>query len=124
MFILRLVPMSCILGTIFFLSHQPGDNLALPEVIGIDKIAHLIVYGILAYSMLWAFSPLIEKKSAFKLVLATVCFCTLYGISDEYHQSFIPGRFPSLIDVMADGLGALIISLYWLNRVGKIKSSL
>jgi len=122
--ILRIVPMICIMGTIFFLSHQPGDSLVLPDVIGIDKIAHLIVYGILAYSILWAFSPFLDKKSAVKLSLATIFFCILFGISDEYHQSFIPGRYPSLIDVIADGLGALPISLYWLNRASKIKSSL
>ncbi len=32
----------------------------------------------------------------------------LYGISDEFHQSFVPGRQPSWYDVLADGLGGLL----------------
>ena len=116
---LRIVPMICVMGTIFFLSHQPGNSLALPDIVNIDKVAHMTVYGILAYSMLWGLYPPGCRRSAQKLALATILFCILYGISDEYHQSFISGRYPSVYDVIADGLGALTVSLYWLKRVKK-----
>jgi VanZ family protein len=33
---------------------------------------------------------------------------TLYGVTDEVHQSFVPGRNPDWRDVVADGLGALL----------------
>ncbi|HSH41142.1 MAG TPA: VanZ family protein, partial [Arenicellales bacterium] len=32
----------------------------------------------------------------------------LYGISDEWHQSFVPGREPDVLDVLADGVGAAV----------------
>ena len=38
---------------------------------------------------------------------APVLFASLYGISDEVHQLFVPGRTFSIQDMMADGLGAL-----------------
>ncbi len=121
--LLRIVPMIFVMGAIFFLSHQTGSNVMLPEIVNIDKVAHMVVYGVLAYSMIWALYPSGCRRSAVNLVLATIFFCTLYGISDEYHQSFIPGRQPSLYDVVADGTGALIVSLCWLMWVRKKKSS-
>jgi len=37
----------------------------------------------------------------------------LYGISDEIHQYFVPFRYSSVMDVVADGLGASLgISIY------------
>ena len=115
--------MICVMGTIFFLSHQPGNSLVLPNIVNIDKVAHMTVYGILAYSMIWGLSPSCRRQSAYRLVLAAILFSILYGISDEYQQSFIPGRYPSVYDVIADGLGAVIVSLYWLMRVRKKKLS-
>ena len=43
--VLRIVPMIFVMGTIFFLSHQPGDQLSLPPLPGLDKLAHLAAYG-------------------------------------------------------------------------------
>jgi VanZ family protein len=48
-----------------------------------------------------------------------VLFCIIYGISDEFHQSFIPGRFPNIWDVLADGLGALRVVGWWRRREGE-----
>jgi VanZ family protein len=43
---------------------------------------------------------------------------SLYGASDELHQSFIPGRSPEIGDWVADTLGALIAVLLvaWLVK--------
>lgn len=121
--VLRLVPMFCVMGAISFLSHQPGDAFIMPPVIGLDKLVHMIVYGVLAFSMIWAFDSPDRNRSPAKLTLATIIFCTLYGVSDELHQQFVPGRYPSPWDVLADGLGALIVSLFWLRkRRGRLTS--
>jgi len=37
-----------------------------------------------------------------------VILCVLYGISDEYHQSFVPGRSPDLLDIRNDTIGAVL----------------
>ena len=112
----RLAPMFCIMGAIFFLSHQPGDTFIMPPIVGLDKLVHMIVYGVLAGTMIWAFNYPGTNYSPVKLALATIILCTLYGVSDELHQKFVPGRYPSPYDVVADGLGAVIVSLLWLRR--------
>ncbi len=47
-------------------------------------------------------TPMSEKRAALWAVLISV----LYGISDEIHQAFVPGRTPRLLDVGMDALGA------------------
>jgi len=109
----RFVPMILVMGTIFFLSHQPGDSLSLPDIPNIDKLLHAGIYGLLALTTLFAVgkeSILIRPRQIGFLVLL---FCLLYGISDEYHQSFIPGRMPSIWDICADTTGAGLVVLYW-----------
>ena len=103
------------MGTIFFLSHQSGDSLHLPAFPGADKIAHMIAYGTLALTVLWFYAGKALENSS-KVVCITVLFCFLYGISDEYHQSFIAFRSVSSLDVLADTAGALLVSLTWMKN--------
>ena len=100
------------MGTIFFLSHQSGDSLHLPAFPGADKLAHMIAYGTLALTVLWFYTGKSLGNSG-RIVLITVLFCFLYGISDEYHQSFIASRSVSLLDLLADTAGAFLVSLIW-----------
>lgn len=108
----RIVPMATVMGTIFLLSHQPGDTLHLPMFPGSDKVAHMVAYATLALTVPWFLGKrgLEQKKTT---LLWTVCFCLLYGISDEFHQSFIPHRSVSGWDVVADVTGAAVIAALW-----------
>ncbi len=106
--------MLIVMGTIFLLSHQPGDSSYMPSFIpGFDKVAHMIVYGVLAATILYAFEPAINNERTLALFLVTVTICILYGIGDEFHQSFIPGRFASTADLAADTLGAIAACAVW-----------
>lgn len=116
---LRMVPMLLGMATIFYLSNQPGDSLYLPPLPGIDKLAHLVVYGALAAATLLAWSERWKQERARLTVLLTVCFCFFYGLSDEFHQSFIPGRSPSLADILADSAGAALLGFLWLRLQGR-----
>lgn len=112
-FVIRIVPVTLIMGTIFFLSHQSGDSLYLPAFPGADKLAHMLAYGALALSVFWFYG----KKGLAnpgRSALITVLFCLLYGMSDEYHQSFIAFRSVSILDLLADIAGAFLLSLIWL----------
>ena len=62
----------------------------------------------LGYAMLaWSYWNALELKS-YKGWLAWL-LAILYAVTDEYHQSFVTGRFPSALDVIVfDNLGALI----------------
>lgn len=103
------------MGTIFFLSHQSGDTLVLPSFPGADKLAHMTAYGVLALTVLWSFGKkALEHKS--RTIFITVLFCILYGVSDEYHQSFIPYRSVSVWDILADAAGAFLLCMIWLKN--------
>ncbi len=120
--LLRMVPMFLVMGTIFFLSHQSGDTLDLPLFPGMDKICHLAIYGLLAMTVLWCLGP--EKPvSPVRVALKTVLFCLVYGMSDEFHQSFIPLRSVSGLDLLADLAGSMLVCGTWLmNR--KLRASM
>jgi VanZ family protein len=105
------------MGMIFFLSHQPGDAVLLPDISGLDKLAHILAYGCLAGTFLYGLHPFISKSKQKNVAVLVVLFCIIYGVADEYHQSFIPGRFVSLGDVLADALGALLVTGCWFLRV-------
>ncbi len=110
--LLRTAPVITVMGAIFLLSHQSGDSLHLPAFPGADKLAHMLVYGILALTFLWSFG---EKggRQPRRTALLTVLFCLCYGLGDEYHQSFIAFRSVSAFDILADTAGASIVSWVW-----------
>lgn len=111
--VLRMVPMIVTMGTIFLLSHQTGDRLSLPPLPGLDKVTHMAAYGLLAATVLFAVSDRQKSTRPRLVIVLTVVFCLLYGISDEFHQSFIPGRTASVYDLMADGGGATLVCALW-----------
>lgn len=95
------------MGLIFWLSSveklpdpTPGDT-DLVNIAG-----HLGAYGVLAMLNWWALLP---HQIAFRQRLAIVfVIVLLYGISDEFHQSFVPGRRPDVKDIVTDLIGAAI----------------
>jgi len=105
------------MGIIFYLSHQPGDTILLPDLPGVDKLAHISAYGSLAGTFLYGLHPISYGAKQSVVAILAVLFCTIYGVSDEYHQSFVPGRDVSSLDVLADTFGALIVAGYWFLRV-------
>ena len=94
------------MGLIFFLSHQS----TLPEPLGLSAqltsiAGHFLVYAVLAALLWWALG-LLELSPGRRLALAFLG-AMLYGMSDEWHQSFVPGRDPAAFDLVIDALGAL-----------------
>ena len=106
--------MTLVMGTIFFLSHQSGDSFNLPTFHGADKLVHFLAYGTLALSVLGAYGKK-GLNAIGRTAVVTVFFCLLFGISDEYHQSFIAFRSVSGFDLLADIAGAICVSTLWLK---------
>ena len=73
----------------------------------------MIVYGVLAATILYAFQAELKNGRGVVFLAATLTICILYGIGDEFHQSFIPGRFASVADLIADTLGAAAACVAW-----------
>jgi VanZ family protein len=89
----------------FYISHQPAVVIPFGAP---DYVAHFVSYGCLGALLVWALSGGDRTAIAFRLLLPAVVIASLYGASDEFHQSFVPGRFMSLSDWVADTLGATL----------------
>lgn len=93
-------------GVIFGLSSVPGSPL--PPLPYIDKVAHLIEYGILGYLIARVFFRLNPKVKVKRLILFSLLIGGIYGMSDEVHQLFVPLRSFDLIDWLADLIGVTL----------------
>lgn len=104
------------MGLIFALSHRSTLPLPKGTVSVTSVIGHFSVYFVLAI-LLWAVLGLFPLSPAVRYAGAWV-LSTLYGISDEWHQSFIPGRYPDVFDVVTDSIGAAcgLLLVWWFTR--------
>lgn len=114
---IRAVPMIMVMGTIFFLSNQSGDTIDLGRIPGLDKVAHMTIYAVLAATVIFAYRQPYKNKFPLQVCCTTIIVCLLYGLSDEFHQSFVPGRFVSGADVLADVIGAVLASALWFFQI-------
>ncbi|UOA10573.1 VanZ family protein [Methylobacter sp. S3L5C] len=106
---------------IYWLSDQ--SSLKSPFDFGFDyqdKLYHAGAYFILALLAWRSFKHLID--SPIILALLSIAFCSLYGLSDEWHQSFVVGRESDSADWVADTSGAMlaILLLYKLTKIARI----
>ena len=104
--------MALVMAAIFMLSHTPGNNFPAAAA-GFDKLCHAAAYATLGATFLFALHPRVHNRNFLPTAAVVVLFCLLYGITDEFHQSFIPGRFPSWQDIVADTFGGLLSVLFW-----------
>ncbi|PIT94976.1 teicoplanin resistance protein VanZ [Candidatus Falkowbacteria bacterium CG10_big_fil_rev_8_21_14_0_10_38_22] len=103
---------------IFILSNIPDEDFGPPLFSWQGLVAHLIIYAVLAYLLLRAILSWAKTKSVnWQTVFGIIAFCLFYGITDEYHQSYVIGRSASLIDLGFDGLGGAVGAvLFWLKK--------
>lgn len=93
-----------IAGLIFLASSR--SHLAGPSIEGTDKVGHFGVYGLLA-------TLVVRNGRGRRAAIYSILIVSLYGVSDEWHQSFTPGRSVEVADWAADTLGAtLAVVLY------------
>ncbi len=92
----------CYMGIIFYFSSLKGT--ALPELPqGFDKILHTGIYAVLAFLIFLSLKANGVRRYVF---LLSIVITTIYGISDEFHQLYVPGREASISDILADFIGA------------------
>jgi len=103
-FVLLWGPVLLVMGLIFFFSSLP-DPGGTPAGVS-DKTAHVLVYGALGAALMRALAEGRSAAMTLPRILAVVVLGTLYGVSDEIHQYFVPPRTPDILDVVADSAGA------------------
>ncbi len=98
---------------IFILSAQstlPDLTGGLPEIQ--DIAGHLAAYAGLAF---WLALALRLTPGVRRPWLTAFLLALLYGLLDEFHQSFVPNRHPDLFDIATDAVGAALM-LWFLRR--------
>ena len=110
------LPVALYAGAIFYLSAQSHPEEQLPSFLlkdVSDKVLHAVEYGILGLlcyrAFRWAAGPAVAQQA---VVLAIVT-ASVYGITDEVHQFFVPFRESSWLDWLADTIGAAIGGISW-----------
>jgi len=93
-------------GVIYFLSSQPGTDTPMLFPFQ-DKLLHIIAYAILGFLGMGALEAASHGYHAWQVWLIAA-LVTVYGILDEFHQHFVPGRTVDGFDVMADVVGGLL----------------
>jgi len=80
---------------------------------GADKLIHFGLYvilgGLLCRALLYTGSA---KRRRLWIALGALLGAA-YGASDEFHQSFVTGRYSEYLDLLADSLGSLSGALAW-----------
>ena len=121
------------MGLIWLLSSQSVLNVGLSGLSDIlfKKSAHIVVYailGLLLVKLLLGYRKWNMREDVFVFagMLILVFFIgVLFSISDELHQSLVPGRTSSVIDIGIDIIG-LFFGLIWGLRIaeGRLRGSL
>jgi len=108
---------------IYIQSAHPSPE-QIPSFPLVDKVLHFFAYGFMGFLFYRAYQTLRIKDNIQLLMLLSVVSASLYGISDEIHQSFVPFRDASVGDVIADIIGAFSgVYLYQLAVVSRQRES-
>ena len=118
------LPVVAYMGLIFFLSGRPSMVQEVPgheKIPYLNKYGHIVEYGVLGWLLRRALT-----RSRMQTRLGTtrmaLLIASLYGISDELHQYFVPTRLCEFSDMVIDTLGAAIG--LWVKRTleSRVKS--
>jgi VanZ family protein len=72
-----------------------------------DKGVHATEYTVLAFLVGHACVRTFEGRPRLRIAAAAVLVTVLWGLLDEMHQAFVPGRSSDLLDLVADTIGAV-----------------
>jgi len=110
------VPVALYAGAIFYLSAQSHPDEQLPSFLLediSDKVLHAVEYAVLGglcyRALRWGASGQVASHA----LLFAIGMASLYGMTDEVHQLFVPFRESSWQDWLADTIGAAIGALSW-----------
>ena len=98
-------PLLVYAALIFYLSGRPYISWAVPYP---DYLLHTIEYLVLALLVARAMNGGLLRVISPRLLWFAFLLCTLYAISDEVHQMFVPHRYAAYTDVLADTFGAAL----------------
>lgn len=108
------------MGVIFWASAHTSDEIPPPPFPHADKVIHAGVYGLLG-SLLFHTVGCFRKTWDYRAAWMALILGSLYGISDELHQTQVPGRTADTLDWMADTLGTSA-GFFWRFLLVRLRS--
>ncbi len=106
------IPVALFAALLYYLSDQP--SLPVPGFFLSDKLCHFSFYAVFGFLVARAYG----RRYLFVAFLGAL----IYGLADEFHQSFVPGRSAEAFDVVADAVGGFAGGLFFI-RVKKWRLS-
>ncbi|HIM27116.1 MAG TPA: hypothetical protein EYI98_03805 [Candidatus Marinimicrobia bacterium] len=97
---------------IISVSSIPGNSIPRFILFSWDKLLHLVEYSILGYLAVNSFRAISKNQ-----VIVIIISCLGFACFDELWQSLIPGRFSSGLDIIADGIGIIMGSIFGLRLI-------
>jgi len=110
------VPVALYAGAIFFFSAQSHPEEQLPSFLlkdVSDKVLHAVEYAIFGGLCYRAFRWGVNGQVASRALFFAIVTASLYGMTDEVHQLFVPFRESGWQDWLADAVGAVIGAMSW-----------
>jgi len=114
--LLRWLPAVGIMILIFCISATPSYRIPSTGAwdVLVKKGSHFLGYALLGAACLYGTGRVERRTMAYALAISV-----LYALSDEYHQTFTPGRHGQLSDAGIDTLGAMLgvyLGARWQSR--------
>jgi len=109
----RWLPALILMAVIFAASDTPGEQL--PDFQSWDRIVkkggHMLGYALLCVAYLYGLEG--TRRTSAGRILFAILLTAVYAATDEFHQSFTPGRSATLLDVGLDAAGAVLGGSLW-----------
>jgi hypothetical protein len=105
---LRWLPAVIMMGLIFIFSSLPNSRVPYfgQWDLLIKKLGHALGFGMLGLAYAYALPSRLSRGQRW---LLSILMVVLFALSDEFHQYFVEGRHSSLVDVLIDTTGAMIM---------------
>ncbi len=105
--ILAWLPVIAVMGGLFISSSVPGTEI--PRLFNLqDYVYHASAYVLLGFLCARACAQTVASKRPARVLFLAIALSCLYGVTDEFHQSFVPQRTMSGLDMLTDAAGSIL----------------
>jgi VanZ family protein len=113
-YIIYHLPWQLYIVVIFVISSIPGNRFPEIQFNMADKVVHFFIFGLLGLLVARSMGVCQNTFCRKNYVMVSIIIGISYALIDEWHQSYIPGRYSSISDWVADGLGIIVfVLLFW-----------
>ncbi|HKL23897.1 MAG TPA: VanZ family protein [Candidatus Nanoarchaeia archaeon] len=96
---------------IYLFSTIHGSSISSPEIFNLSYIYHFGIFFLFSLFLLITIKG--EKETEKHHVFIVLIIAIIYAFLDELHQSFIPGRNASVIDLLTDTAGIFLSVVFY-----------